>query len=62
MPQVSVILVSMNRPDLLYPCLDDLFATTAAAMEVFVVAYRYSPDNLADLRAKYPSVKVVESP
>ena len=62
MPQVSVIIVSMNRPDLLYPCLDDLFATTAATLEVFVVAYRYTPENLADLRSKYPEVKVVESP
>ena len=62
MPQVSVILVSMNRPDLLYPCLDDLYATTAASMEIFVVAYRYTPGNLADLRAKYPKVEVVESP
>lgn len=62
MPQVSVIIVSMNRPDLLYPCLDDLFATTVATLEVFVVAYRYTPENLADLRSKYPEVKVVESP
>ena len=62
MPDVSVIIVSMNRPDLLYPCLDDLYATTAASLEVLVVAYRYTPENLADLRAKYPSVLVEESP
>lgn len=61
MPEVSVIIVSMNRPDLLYPCLDDLYATTQASLEVFVVAYLYTPEHLADLRARYPSVTVVES-
>lgn len=61
MPEVSVIIVSMNRPDLLYPCLDDLYATTRTSLEVFVVAYLYTPAHLADLRERYPAVRIIES-
>ena len=59
--KVSVVIVSMNRPDILGPCLESLYAFNRTEMEVFVVAYRYSPENLAALRHDYPSVRVVES-
>ena len=61
MPEVSVVIVCMNRPDILYPCLDSLYAYTSVPMEVLVVAYNFSPVNLAGLREKYPQVTVVES-
>ena len=59
--KVSVVIVSMNRPDILGPCLESLYAFNRTEMEVFVVAYRYSPENLAALRRDYPSVQVIES-
>ena len=61
MPKVSVVIVCMNRPDLLNPCLEGLFARNRAELEVWVVAYLFSEENLARLRADWPSVKVVES-
>ena len=61
MPKVSVVIVCMNRPDLLYPCLEGLYAHTSTPLEVWVVAYMFSEENLARLRADWPAVKVVES-
>ena len=61
MPQVSVVIVCMDRPDLLYPCLEGLYAQTAASLEVWVVAYLFSEDNLARLRADWSDVRIVES-
>ena len=58
---VSVVIVSMNRPDLLYPCLEGLYAQTKAPLEVWVVAYLYSEENLARLKADWPAAKIVES-
>ena len=61
MPKVSVVIVCMNRPDLLDPCLESLYAQTSLPLEVWVVAYLFSEENLAHLQAAWPSVKVVES-
>ena len=61
MPQVSVVIVCMNRPDLLNPCLESLYAHTSISLEVWVVAYLFSEENLARLKADWPSVKIVES-
>ena len=61
MPEVSVIIVCMNRPDLLYPCLEGIRAHTTVSYEVLVVAYLFSAENLARLRADWPEVQVVES-
>lgn len=60
MIDVSVIIVSMDRPDLLGPCLDGLYGQTCVPMEVLVVAYRYAPENLAAVRSRYPSVRFIE--
>ena len=60
MADVSAVIVNMNRPDLLYPCLDGLYANKCS-LDVFVVAYMYSAENLAALHKDYPAVKVVES-
>ena len=61
MPKVSVVIVCMDRPDLLYPCLEGIRAHTEASLEVWVVAYLFSEENLARLKADWQEVKVVES-
>lgn len=61
MPEVSVVIVCMNRPDLLFPCLDSLRAHTSLSFEVWVVAYRFSDQNLKELETRYPWVEVVPS-
>lgn len=61
MSRVSVIIVCMDRPDLLYPCLEGIRAHTTVPYEVLVVAYLFSPEHLVALRADWPEVKVVES-
>ena len=58
---VSVVIVCMNRPDLLNPCLESLYAHTSTPLEVWVVTYLFSEENLARLRTDWPAVKVVES-
>lgn len=60
MIDVSVIIVSMNRPDLLSGCLAGM--SIEASHETLVVAYRYSPENLAAVRERYPSVRFIEQP
>lgn len=61
MIEVSVIIVCMNRPDTLYPCLDGIKANTTLSYEIIVVAYMFSPSNLEALRRDYPEVKVLVS-
>ena len=61
MPEVSVVIVCMNRPDLLFPCLDSLRAHTSVPFETLVVAYRFSADNLKELVTRYPWVEVIPS-
>ena len=61
MPRVSVVIVCMNRPDLLFPCLDGIREHTTADYETIVVAYVFTKENLALLRERYPWVTVVES-
>ena len=59
---VSVIIVCMNRPDNLYPCLESIRRTTRkVAYEVLVVAYMYDPDALARAREDFPWVTFLES-
>lgn len=61
-PVVSVVIVCMNQMERLRTCLDSLFAqNTRVPFETWVVAYRFSPDNLRALRREYPGVLVVES-
>ena len=61
MPEVSIVIVCMNRPDILFPCLDSIRVQNQVAYECWVVAYRFSPENLKELKEKYPWVQVVES-
>ena len=61
MPKVSVVIVCMDRPDLLNPCLESLHDHNRTELEIWVVAYRFSEENLARLKADWPAVKIVES-
>ena len=60
-PKLSIVIVCMDRPDNLYPCLEGIRAHTAVSYETFVVAYMFSPDNLARARADFPWVQFIES-
>lgn len=60
-PLVSIVIVCMNRPDNLYPCLEGVRAHTSVPCETFVVAYRFTPENLARAQADFPWVKWIES-
>jgi len=59
---VSVIIVCMNRPDNLYPCLESIRSTTLqVSYEVLVVAYLFDPNGLARAREDFPWVTFIES-
>ena len=61
-PVVSVVIVSMNNPADLFPCLDGIRThTRKTPYEIWVVAYLFTPENLAKLKARYPEVKIIES-
>lgn len=61
-PAVSVVTVCMNQPRRLAACLDSLYEhNRRVPFEVWVVAYRFSDENLRWLRGKYPGVNIVES-
>lgn len=60
-PLVSIVIVCMDRMDLLRPCLDSIRRHTSVEYETFVVAYMFSEGNLSALKAEYPWVKVIES-
>lgn len=61
MPEVSIVIVCMNRPDNLYPCLDSVFAGTKCGLEVYVVAYKYDKVSLAGAQNRYPQVHFIVS-
>lgn len=61
MPQVSIVIVCMNRPDILFPCLDGIRQHTTVDYETLVVAYMFTPENLQALKTAYPWVTIVES-
>lgn len=59
--KVSVIIVSMNNLDLLYPCLDSIVGYTKCSYEIIVVAFFFSKENLRKLRKDYPNIIIIES-
>lgn len=61
MPEVSIVIVNMNCPDILIPCLDSIKAYTKVSYETLVVAYMYTTENLLRLKEQYPWVTIVES-
>ena len=61
MVDVSIVIVCMNRPENLTPCLDSIREYTKVSYETFVVAYLFTLENLSWLRENYPWVTIVES-
>ena len=60
-PLVSVVIVCMNNPKWLEGSLGSIRAHTTVPFEVFVIAYRFSPENLAAVRQAWPWVQFIES-
>lgn len=62
MVDVSIIIVCMNRPDNLYPCLESIRRTTVrVSYEVLVVAYLFNPGLLAKAQEDFPQVTFIVS-
>ncbi len=61
-PTVSIVIVCMNRPDNLYPCLEGIREHSMhLSPETFVVAYRFSEENLQKAKADFPWASFIES-
>ena len=59
---VSIVIVNMNKPDVLRTCLDSIIRHThSVSYETFVVAYLYSKKNLIEMQTDYPWVRWIES-
>jgi N-acetylglucosaminyl-diphospho-decaprenol L-rhamnosyltransferase len=61
MPEVSVVIVSMNNLNNLNICLNSIYKYTHVDFEIIVVAYLFSKENLITLKKKFPYVQVIES-
>ena len=61
MPKVSIVIVCMDRPDLLNPCLESIRAHNRTELAIWVAAYRFSEGNLERLKADWPAAHIVES-
>lgn len=60
-PEVSIVIVCMNNPEVLAGCLNSIIDHTSISYEVFVVAYLFSSENLKSLKNDYPQVTIIES-
>lgn len=60
-PLVSVVIVCLNNPGMLEGVLHSIHEHTTVPYEVFVVAYLFTSEKLAFVRAAYPWVEFVES-
>ena len=61
LPLVSVVMVCMDNPAMLAKSLPSIRQHTSVPCEVLVVAYLFSPENLALVRQTYPWVRFIES-
>jgi len=62
MVDVSIVIVCMNKPKNLYPCLNSIKQyTNIVSYETFVVAYLFSEENLKKVKEDFPWVKFIES-
>ena len=61
MPKVSVVIVCMNNLNNLYPCVESVMEQNRVSMEIIVVCYLFSKENLAKVKADFPSVSFIES-
>ncbi len=60
-PDISIVIVCMNRPDNLYPCLNSIREHCRVSYEILVVAYLFSPENLDRARENFPEAVFIES-
>lgn len=60
-PDVSIVIVCMNRTDNLYPCLQSIRDHTGVSYECLVVAYMFDKALLAKAREDFPWVEFIES-
>lgn len=60
-PTVSIVIVCMNNPKNLYPCLESIKKYTQVSYECFVVVYLFTKENLQKVKADFPWVKFIES-
>lgn len=60
-PEVSIVIVCMNRPDNLYPCLRSIEQHCRISHEILVVAYLFPAESLSRVRHDFPEVRFVES-
>lgn len=61
MPEVSVIIVSMNRPDLVSAAVDSILRHNRTSLEILVTAYLYDKANLEAVKARYPEIRFIPS-
>lgn len=60
-PDVSIVIVCMNRMDNLYPCLQSILQYTSVSYECMVVAYMFDKIALDKAKADFPWVDFIES-
>lgn len=60
-PLVSIILINWNQPALTAACLSSLERCTYPALEVIVVDNGSADDSVAQLRASFPDVQIIEA-
>ncbi|MDD4969989.1 MAG: glycosyltransferase [Paludibacter sp.] len=59
---LSIIIVSMNKIDLLLNCIESIVNSTIKLhYEIIVVAYMFESDNLKQLKNKFSQIKVIEN-
>lgn len=58
---VSIVIVCMNNLRNLYPCLNSIKLYTKLSYEVLVVAYLFSPENLAKIKKDFSWIKIIVS-
>ena len=61
MPTVSIVIVCMNHPDNLYPCLESIRHHTSVSHELLVVAYLFDKEALEKARMDFPEARFIES-
>lgn len=60
-PEVSIVIVCMNRLDNLYPCLESIREHCSVSYETLVVAYRFSDHNFDKVKEDFPWVTFIRS-
>lgn len=61
MIEVSIVIVCMDKMEVLRPCLDSIRKHTGVSYETIVVAYMFSEENMEALKTEYPWVKIIVS-